>query len=170
MTRFAPALLFVGVALGGCGQEPVASGGAQLLLPEEVEFHWNDAYNGDGDALAALVPFDVMVYDGESGEPIGWAAVEVSGEHAKLVAAEWVQEAWVQDCGDCRRLWDVWRDDHVDLVAEPESTLTLSTDADGLVRVYAIVDSLPTDDEGFLPARVTVAADSLEATLLLVTD
>jgi hypothetical protein len=60
--------------LVACGQEAVE---AELLLPEEVTVGWDRAYNGRDDGLGALVPVDVMVYEGTTGNPLPGVVVAV---------------------------------------------------------------------------------------------
>lgn len=169
-------------ALGSACASPDA--GVQLLVPADVEFSWKAAYNEEGDGLAAILPVDVMVYDGESGVPIGGSWVELWSDGAALVRVDQVEpgEAW---CARC--LWDAYRDEFVELpgagpreegVSGGQAPLIVETDAAGLARVYAVVDAVDVGADGFEPVRVRVALDerpvgergvaTYEHTLLLV--
>src|SRR5262245_22971360 len=62
------------VLLAACGSDPAEP---ELLLPDEVGIAWEDVYNGIDDGLGALVPVDVMAYDGASGEPLANVPIQV---------------------------------------------------------------------------------------------
>ncbi|MEZ4236132.1 MAG: hypothetical protein R3F59_08215 [Myxococcota bacterium] len=80
--RANPVLLATTLALAACGTE---AGSPELLLPQEVHVAWEGAYNGVDDGLGALVPVDVMAYDGATGEPLGDVPVEVYTDDAAAV-------------------------------------------------------------------------------------
>jgi hypothetical protein len=65
--------LILTVVVAACAPEL----GSEVLVPDQVPVVWDAAYNGVDDGLGALVPVDVMVYDGETGQPIPGLAVEV---------------------------------------------------------------------------------------------
>ena len=124
------------------------SAGPRLLAPAEITFAWDDAWNDDNDGVMALVPLDVMAYDGATGEPREGAdlALRVSG--GSLLAVDRV-EAGEDGCVDC--VWDTWSDVSVRILPGDDagadealgaSGLTLRTDARGLARVYVVVDAL----------------------------
>lgn len=131
-----PLISILALALGACGSEE----GTQLLVPAQLEFSWNTAYNDEGDGLAAVVPFDVMVYDAESGDALAGMDVELRSDVVALMPAELVESA-APDCDTC--LWDAESDAYVSLEGEAETPLEVTTDADGIARVHAVVDTLP---------------------------
>lgn len=77
--------------------------GAQLLVPDDVLLHWDDSFNREGDGLGALVPIDVMVYDGVSGEPLAGAEVviEASDTGTWLLLEEDFVVVEPEGCLDC---------------------------------------------------------------------
>lgn len=151
--------------LSGCGSE---TGEAQLLVPDDLEIHWDASFNGTEDGLAALVPVDVMVYDGATGEPVGAVPLEIQGTDPgallalpsaiDLVSGEESDDAW----------WDAWHDRYFHLVDDASSTLATETDPTGLARVYLLVDRLDREDGAFAPAAVTVSMGVAEESFLLV--
>ncbi|MCB9665628.1 MAG: hypothetical protein H6732_16080 [Alphaproteobacteria bacterium] len=176
----APLLVALSAAAGGCA--PSDPAGVRLLVPADVEFSWKTAYNDEGDGLAAILPVDVMVYEGVSGVPVGGSWVELWSEGATLVPTDRVEpgDMW---CARC--LWDAYRDEFVELPDDGApagrttevAPLLVETDAAGLARVYAVVDAVGVGAEGFEPVRVHVAleeqpvaarAEGFEHTLLLV--
>ncbi len=146
----------------GCVSEDA---GTDLLVPADVDFPWNDAYNEAEDGRSAVIPFDLMVYDHTSGEPISMAVLELRSDLVGLVAIEGVLPA-EPDCSDC--IWDAYRDDFVVLSGREDGLLVVRTDADGLARVAAVVDSLPLGDEGFVSPDIMVRhGGTLESVRLL---
>ena len=53
--------------LGACVEEDADV--VRVLVPEDVDLHWDASFNGEDDGIAAVVPVDVMVYVDETGEP-----------------------------------------------------------------------------------------------------
>lgn len=168
MSRFLPAIL--PLLLAACGTEP--SPEAELLLPDLVSVAWEDAYNARNDGLGALVPVDVMVYDGASGEPLRdvelqvWtddvAAWPTSAEGVVVVSPTdptALQATYLQ-------VWDASRDQFV--AFEPEDTIDLRTDDGGIARLYVYVDAFPeetsedADESSFGPVRVVVTMDDVD--------
>ena len=143
----------------------------QLLLPDAVAVAWEPAYDAQGDGLGALVPVDVMAYDGASGEPLGdvelllWTNDGV----AWPVASDQVFVVDPDACPRCELLWDARRDQFLDLVPVVD-TLPLSTDADGLARIYVYVDAFPASEDGdeFASLPVVVSMGDAEQTFLLL--
>lgn len=156
------------VTLTACG--PVV-GDAMLLVPEEVELHWDQAFNGDEDGLVAIVPIDVMVFDAESAEPISAAEIEVTalGDGYGLVPAGAIRTV-DGDCAVCEPLWDAHRDRYVSIEEEPATTLRRTTDRDGLVRLHVVVDSVDGEEASglFELLPLTAASDTVDATFYLV--
>lgn len=157
--------------------------GPRLLAPEEVSFAWDEAWNEHDDGLLALVPLDVMVYDGATGGPLAGAELTLrvsSHGQGGLLPVEAV-EAGEDGCEDCA--WDAWSDlpvrllgsrlwaDETDVdglsavsrweeIADVRLTgtpgvdrLALRADARGLVRVYVVVDSVDEDGVVIVEAR-----------------
>lgn len=170
-TRSLPALLTLGL-LTGCGLEGAVPDGAHLLVPEDVEFHWDSSFNGVDDGVGVLVPFDVMVYDGVTGEPVGFVAVELHSAYAAFTTPDAVVPVRPDDCGDCAYVWDAWRDQYVELSDAEEAPLpramSLLTDESGLARAYVFVDALPADGDHFGSIHVGVGLGALEASFRLL--
>jgi hypothetical protein len=134
----------------------------RLLLPDGIDVAWEDAYNQDGDGLGALVPVDVMAYDGASGEPLAGVELLVwtDEDGAWPVPTEGV---WLVDPDAEPAFWDASRDQFV-MLELADDPLTLETDASGLARAYVYVDSFPTVADGFaaISAVVGFGADASE--------
>ncbi len=156
------------LVLAACADE---RGDPQLLLPTEVAVAWDHAYDGEGDGLGALVPVDVMAYDSATGAAL--AGVELllwtNDGVAWPVDAELVFVVDPDACPRCELLWDARRDQFLDLVPVID-TLSLSTDADGLARVYVFVDAFPVDEaSGEVESlSVVVSMGDTEQTFLLL--
>jgi hypothetical protein len=174
-------LALLSPALAACGGASSGSSEGQLLVPADVEFPWNDAYNEPYDGRAAIVPLDVMVYDGLTGEPVAGVDVELSSDEAEFVDADEVLRA-DGDAGCDACVWDAYRDEYVELPADlafggrelglagrdtGRGALIVTTDAAGLVRAHAVVDALPVARGAFAPVAVRVRIDGDEATLRL---
>jgi hypothetical protein len=157
-------LLVLVAALGACASDVAASDGAQLLVPFDIEFSWNEAYNEADDGLVAVLPLDVMVYDGATGEPL-FAELEVSSVDARFLEPMQLG-AGAPGCEAC--VWDAFRDEYVefprDAVGEP---VTIETDADGFARLYALVDVLPEREGLFDAVPITVALGDREEIVYL---
>lgn len=138
--------------LAACG-EP-AGADAQLLVPDAVELHWDDAFNGADDGVVALVPVDFMVYGRLNGEPLAGVGldVQVLDGDAGLVDPQSVDWAEADDCDACDLLWDTHRDRGFAFVDDEASavraSLRLSTDDSGLARAYVLVDSYGASEGG----------------------
>lgn len=180
------------LVLAACAAEE--SGASGLLLPGDVQVDWEAAYNEAGDGLGALVPVDVMVFDGATGDPVQGAEVLVWTDDASAwpVPVEVVVVATAEDCGDapCDDLlvWDASRDQYVgfarfagsDLLVAPEDHrdgdgLDLVTDEGGIARLYVYVDAFPETDtldaaeprRAFAEITVLVQAGPTDETFLL---
>ena len=142
--RTIPAL----VLLGGCF-EPTEMEGPQLLTPERVEFYWDQSFNGYDDSLGALVPMDLMVYDGLSGEALRGVSLDISisGGDGLIVEPDSIGFVDVEECSECDYLWDSYRDQYfvIPKGEDPASVMSIDTDATGLARVYVYVDAFVTD-------------------------
>jgi len=156
------ALLLVGTV--ACVEE---EGVPELLVPDDLALHWDRAFNGEEDDLVALVPLDVMVYEAESGEPMSGIdiAVEPDGV-AWVLPFDGVMPLTAEDCETERCAWDAWRDRYVSFL--PGSDDPVATDADGLARVYLVVDAFPEDGVGLAPVPVVVTMGPTDATFQLV--
>jgi hypothetical protein len=161
MSRSAvPALLLV-----ACVEEADSSG---LLLPEQVQVGWEAEYNARGDGLGALVPVDVMVYDGATGEPRADVEVHVWTDDDAAMPVP-VEGVLVLDrdleLGPNREL-EAWDAEHDQFVAlEPVELLDLRTDAGGVARLYLFVDAFPEGagpSEPFGPIRVMVSTGDVD--------
>jgi hypothetical protein len=151
------------------------SAGPRLLAPEEVSFAWDEAWDEADDGLLALVPLDVMVYDGATGEPRADAELALRVSGGALLPVEAV-EAGEDGCADC--VWDAWSDLPVRLFgvasvsgvagdgAQAWSSVAVAgSAADGWVDVHISGTpgltglNLRTDTRGL--ARVYVVVDAL---------
>jgi hypothetical protein len=130
----------------------------RLLAPDGIEVVWEEAYNLDGDGLGALVPVDVMAYDGASGEPLAGVELVVwtDGDGAWPVPTDGV---WLVDPDVEPAFWDAARDQFV-MLELGDDPLTLFTDSSGLARSYIYVDTFPASGSGaagFAPISALVA-------------
>lgn len=165
-------MLMPGLFLGlvGCvgGEAPH---GPELLVPEDVELRWDDAFNGVGDGRAALVPVDVMAYDGDSGDPLGAVSIDMlAGEGAELLPADAITAVDPDDDLADLEVYDAWEDRYVAIDPDAPSLSRIGTDAWGLARVYVLIDAFPADAEGngFAPVPVVVSMGETDDTFLLV--
>ncbi len=151
MTRYTLAAAVALAVLSGCGES--AESDAQLLVPDDVSLHWDLRFNGEDDGLGALIPVELMVYEGLSGEPVEGVLVKVQSEDEGTVVVPIEDVALVdsEDCDDCAFLWDAWRDQYFEyaFVGDelPGPAIEVQTDENGLARVYLYVDAFP--DNGF---------------------
>lgn len=161
MNRLLPILATAAIAgTAACGAEVER----QLLIPEDVELLWTDAFNRVDDGLGAFVPVDLMVYDGASGDPVDGVSLDLQTSHESigLVSVDEVTVAEAADCGDCAMVWDSVGDRNLvveQLDSWPATERTVRTDAGGVVRLYVYVDSFPTEGAEFLPVAVTVSSE-----------
>lgn len=111
----------------------------RLLIPHGIEVAWEETYNPEGDGNGALVPVDVMVYDGATGEALAHMPLALWTEHdgAWPVPAEGVVLA---DPELELAFWDASSDQFVTLELG-DDPLGLITDPTGLARGYVYVDS-----------------------------
>ena len=154
--------------LGTSGCVELGAEEPELLVPDDVALRWDTAFNGAGDDLVALVPVDVMVYEAESGEPLESVVIDVIAEDegTHVVAFDTVLPLDAEDCEGTPCLWDAWRDRYLELA--PLAAGPLSTDADGLARLYLMVDAFPVDGADFAPVSVLVSMGITEASFQLV--
>jgi len=154
------AMLTLAIVATGCAPD----GGVDVLATGDVEFRWDPQFNELDDGAAAIIPLDVMVFDDLTGEPLAGVAVTWHADAAAFADADAVMVGDA-DCDDC--VYDVWRDSYVELIGSGFDEgldaavvpMRTRTDADGLSRVYAVVDAVDADPaEGFLPVRVDVHA------------
>lgn len=130
-------------------------GAVSVLVPQEVEFPWDAAYDAVNDGRVALLPLDVMVYDGVTGEALVGADVVVTSDFAAFVPGDAVVAA-DPGCVDCA--WDAFRNEYVELDVDATDPWLATTDDDGLVRVFALVDSLADLSDGAVTVSVTASA------------
>lgn len=171
-------VLASGAVLTGCTRDAVD--GPNLLVPDDVEVRWSRAFDPTNDGIAALVPVDFMVYDAQSGEPMGDVPLVVRAEDdAALVATPGeIDLAPVTppgdlagECLDCAPLWwDAWRDQYFAFAegAEPSAVLAIDTDPTGLARAYVFVDTFTAAQGGAVggapgPVLMTVSIGSPSA-------
>jgi hypothetical protein len=170
MNRSAPLALMIAAGCADGLTEP------DLLLPTELSVEWDAAWNGSDDGLGALVPVDVMVYDGATGESIEGVEVLISTGDPGVIPVPVEGVLVIDDETDPLALWDASRDQYVafdtelvPLAADDElgdafaDELLLETDEGGIARLYLYVDAFPSDffsDDGFadLPILVEMIA------------
>ena len=163
--RLLPAL--AGVASFGvaCGFEDGELGaGDTLLVPADVEVDsWDAAYDALDDGLGAVIPVDVMVYDGATGEPRDGVEVDlVASGDAHLLTTDELSRVDPGACGDCSLFWDSWQDQYYALDVDlPAGPARVRTDAEGIARLYVVVDAMGSGDGAYSP--VTVRVETLDA-------
>lgn len=151
------------ILLAACASAP--GDGVDLLVPDDVEFAWNAAYDEAGDGRVALLPLDVMVYDAVDGEPVEGATLELWAEGVGFVGADTVEaaEPWCSECP-----WDAYRDEYVAVdLATATDHLEPATDATGLARVHVVVDAIGVAD-GLSPIEVQVRLGAEQHVVRLV--
>jgi len=144
-----------------------------LLVPADVELHWDSSFNAVDDGLGAVVPVDVMVYDGATGEPRRGVQVDLfSSAETLLLTEPELSRVEPEACADCVVFWDAWRDQYYaldnDLYESEEASARVLTDSEGIARVYVLVDALEADDGGFLPVGVRVETRVADGTFQLI--
>ena len=159
MNRSTPLALLLAF---GCAEEISEP---DLLLPTAVSVEWDAAWNGADDGLGALVPVDVMVYDGATGEPVEGVEVLVSAADPGVLPVPVEGVLVVEDQTDPDALWDASRDQYIALWTAPYvgdddndllsivsdddledgfiDELVLETDDGGIARLYLYVDAFP---------------------------
>ena len=157
------------LAASGCLDAAVET---QLLVPDEVSLYWDGAFNEVEDGLGAVIPVDLMVYESESGEPVGGTPLELSIDRgvATALGPEAVVPQGVDACESDWCVWDAWQDRYVLLDEDGRETdaLSVTTDRDGLARVYIYVDSFPASGADFEPLPVLVSMGERDVTFQLV--
>ncbi len=157
--------------LGACVEEDADV--VRVLVPEDVDLHWDASFNGEDDGIAAVVPVDVMVYVDETGEPLEAVQLQLTTEDPLALAASVDDVLLVEadDCFDCELTWDTWRDRYVELPVgiydAADEGITLETDPDGIARAYIIVDAFPLSADGVEPIEVRVGMGTAEDAFLL---
>lgn len=153
--------------LVGCG---TVEESPELLLPEPIPVAWEEAYDAEADGLGALVPVELMAYDGATGEPLASVPLVVYAPEGSVwpVEADEVVVVDPDDCYGCDLLWDAHRDEFV-LAPRFSDPLLLRTDDDGMARMYLYVDSFPASTtEPFGDLVVVVEMNSGEQSFLLL--
>ena len=152
-------VMLLGLAAGCTAEES----GAQLLVPNDIALHWDESFNGVEDGLGALVPIDLMVYDGQSGEPMSWVELELEGRGDTTLAMPFQVAISIDSNREEGAEWDAYRDQYFHFVGtNPSEQLSVQTDADGLARVYVYVDAFRRRSRGYTPASVLVSSTSTE--------
>ncbi len=156
-------------------------GGAELLVPDVVAVEWDASYNERGDGLGALIPLDVMVYDGANGGPVPDVSVTLLIDEDEGVVAVPVGAAEFLDAADGdvldEVLWDSRHDQYLTLRPPSDTdggrTVQLTTDGWGIARWYLFVDAFPESSSAesgsgsdFDPIPLTVSNGTDETFLL----
>jgi hypothetical protein len=170
-SRLPSGAVMVAALLSGCFQGEGAD--IQLLVPADVALYWDSSFDGLDDGRMALIPADVMVYDGETGEALEGVLVDVAVPEgfAGLLLPDEVRpvderEALGAEAPGADFGWDAWRDRYFDVAgAVPRSALRVATDAAGLGRVYVFIDGFPGGPESFgsIPVHVGVVDSGVDA-------
>ncbi len=139
LTATAAAMLVACVDDGGAPE------GAQLLVPDQVGVYWDDGFDATDDGVGSMVPVDLMVYEGLTGEPLEAIDLDLtpSSDDIELLSADGI-EVVASDCRDC--VWDAMRDRYL---AWGDDVGATRTDSDGLARIYVWIDHFPTDEALF---------------------
>lgn len=148
----------------------VATEQPELLLPEAVPVEWEESYDAEGDGLGALVPVDLMAYDGATGQPLSSIPLVVYSPSGSAWPVEPDEVVVVDpdDCYGCELLWDAQRDEYL-LAPRVSDPLSLRTDEDGMARLYLYVDSFPSSAGGdFGDLVVVVEMNDGEQSFLLL--
>ena len=167
--RSVPLLAVTAGLAVACGFEEGDGLGDTLLVPADVELHWDAAYNTD-QSRGAVVPVDIMVYDGATGEPREGIEVELdaSSEAYVLLPGD-LSRVDPEQCEDCALFWDTWRDQayavDVDLDAGPAR---VRTDAEGIARLFVLVDAMGDTGATFIPVSVAVETRDAEGSFSIV--
>ena len=158
-------LAIAALLMAACAQDE------QILLPDNIEVHWDVSFNALDDNLGAVVPVDVMVYDGDTGEPLPGVEVEfrVDANHTYLVKTSSVSPM-VSRCDDCDSFWDAFSDEYFEIdesLSGLNSRLRLNTDEDGLTQFYVVVDSFAAPNGSFLSVQVEAETDAVQGAFFL---
>lgn len=145
--------------------------GDTLLVPSDIELHWDGAFNATRDGLGAVVPVDVMVYDGATGEPREGVFVELSTSADSYLLRDGelarIDPETCQDCALDRVFWDAWHDAYYVLEVDLDVGRTrVRTDDEGIARVFVLVDAMSLgfeeDAPAFAPVEVQVETASAD--------
>lgn len=165
------AIAALALAASACALDETEPAAHTLLVPEDVELHWDAAFNATEDGLGAVIPVDVMVYDGVTGEPREGVMVELQGPVDTYVLTEGeLVRMDAEECVDCALFWDAFRDHYyaVDIDLDEAVVTRVRTGPEGLARVHVLVDSLAREGDAFSPANMQVTTDSVDASFLLI--
>jgi len=153
------------LVFSACGQDD------HLLLPDQLEIYWDASFNGVDDGLGAVVPVEVMVYDGLTGQALPDVIVSIQGDRSavRLLNSERVMP-FVVDCLDCDVVWDAYRDEYYALSVagvEGAGSLRVETDEDGIAHLYVVIDAFPRQGDLFEPIQVHVETETVQGTFSL---
>lgn len=170
-TRTLLVLAAVAMFAGACAFEDADGTGTNdtLLVPSDIELHWDGAFNATQDGLGAVVPVDVMVYDGTTGEPREQVIVELSSSADTYLLREGeLSRVDPGSCQDCALFWDAWHDTYYALEVERDAGRTrVPTDEEGIARVFVLVDAMVGQDT-FAPVEIQVETSSAEGSFAIV--
>ena len=171
MNRLTSILFVATLAAAGCDVDVDAEGRVRILPPDDVAFVWDVSMNAQDDGMGALVPLDVLVYDRHTGEPMRDVEVDVTIEHGVLLPEDGLMLFREASCATCVSFWDAQLDRTV-LLDETDgvSSGVFLSDGDGMVRLYAVMDELPTRDGEFEVSAVQIQAGRDAVMVLLQAD
>jgi hypothetical protein len=93
---------------------------------------WSDAYDGTGDGLGAVVPVDVMVYDGATGAPLQGVELAIASEHD----GTWVIPAGQVVAADASRAGVVDLDGDADPMVAAAAAWLQATEVDSVQVLF----------------------------------
>ena len=145
---------------------------AEVLPPDDSVLVWDEAFNGIGDELVAVVPVDVMVYDPQTGEPLQGVELFLAPNTAtaRVLHTDEILLMEADVClPPCEGSWDAYRDFFViDVDTEEGSDRVVMTDVNGLARAYVEVDAFPLVLNEWEPVTVNILMGPRSVEFLLI--
>ena len=145
---------------------------AEVLLPDDFLLFWDEAFNGIGDELVAVVPVDVMVYDPQTGEPLEGVELLLAPDTAtaRVLYTDEILLMEADECpSPCESSWDAYRDFVViEMDTEEGTERVVMTDDNGLARAYVEVDAFPRVLGEWEPVMINVMMGPRSVEFLLI--
>ena len=180
----------LGLVLAGCAPGPIAAPfGSELVMPTDIEFGQDSAYNAAGDLTGGLFYTYIGVL-GPDGYPLnniqveitsGWTGAYLIAEKAVRVVDEYETECTENPPDDPTDPCYAWYDtegqefvefsgDYAELGGFGPTYMSAPTDNRGLLAVYVFVDSVPYSEDTALSipifASIGVETQSFQLTPL----
>lgn len=166
------ALLAISALTGACAFDDAEGNGTgdTLLVPSDIELHWDGAFNAVQDGLGAVVPVDVMVYDGATGEPREGVGIELATTADSYLLREGeLTRVDPESCVDCVLFWDAWHDSYYEVDLDRDAARTrVRTDEEGIARVFVLVDAMAPGQETFAPVEVQVETGTADGMFSII--